>query len=196
LVVFPELIRACGDLRPEQISALEAHYALLLAWNRRLNLTRVTDPGEAAERHYCESLFLARHLPAGALRIVDIGSGAGFPGIPVAVFRPDCEVTLLECHQRKAVFLREATRGVRNVRVLARRAEEVMEEFDWAISRAISYKDLAESLSRLAPAAALLTGEEVPGEALGLRWEAPVPLPWGRSRFLRLGRRRLPVTRL
>ncbi len=170
----------------EQVSALEAHYRLLQRWNRVLNLTSV-DQEDAIQRHYGEALFLGRHLPAGPLSVVDIGTGAGFPGIPVAVLRPDCTVTLVESHQRKAVFLKEATRQMANVRVLPKRAEEVPERFDWAISRAVSYGDLRKVLKRLAPHAALLTGAEIPPESLGFEWEPGIPLPGGRQRFLRRG---------
>ncbi len=170
------------DLSAEQLSALEAHWNLLLRWNRTLNLTTIDDWQEAEVRHYAESLFLGEHLPAGHLRIADVGSGAGFPGIPVAILRSDCEVTLIESHQRKAVFLREASRPLPNVRVLARRAERVSERFDWLMSRAVSYKDLGEALGKLAPGAALLSGAEEPP---GAGWIS-IPLPWGRNRFLRV----------
>lgn len=173
---------------------LEAHFQLLKKWNRVLNLTSVDRYEDALERHYGESLFLGRHLPGGLLRIADIGSGAGFPGFPVAVLRPDCEITLIESHQRKAVFLREASRNLRNVRVLAKRAEEVRETFDWAISRAVSYGDLAKNLKRLAPQAALLTGAEEPPEKLGFCWGQAIPVPGGTQRYLRISRA-LPVSR-
>jgi len=170
---------------------LEEHYRLLQLWNRKLNLTSEDSP----ERHYGESIFLAEHLPAGALRIADIGSGAGFPGFPVAIVRPDCEVTLIESHQRKAVFLKEVSRGRANVRVLARRAEEIEERFDWAISRAVSYSDLSKSMRRLAANAALLTGAEPPPPELGFQWEPPIALPGSRQRFLRVSRGTAPVSR-
>ena len=107
-------------LSAEQEAVLEAHLELLMRWNRTVNLTAIRNREEAIERHYCESLFLGSRLPAGRLRIADVGSGAGFPGFPVAVLRPDCLVTLIESHQRKAVFLREAARQVGNVRVWRR----------------------------------------------------------------------------
>jgi 16S rRNA (guanine(527)-N(7))-methyltransferase RsmG len=183
-----ELLGRCAvPLGPEQLDALEAHYELLLRWNKVLNLTAIRSLEEAAERHYCESLFLASHLPSGVMRIADIGSGPGFPGFPVAVFRPDYNVTLIESHQRKAVFLREAARKVPNIRVLAQRAEAVQETFDLVISRAVSYEDLVPYLRKLAPATALLTGAEAPPDALGFAWQAPIALPWGKQRFLRLG---------
>jgi len=137
-------------------AALEAHYDLMLRWNAKLNLTRITDREEAWKRHYEESVFLAEKLPPGPLRIADVGSGAGFPGIPIAIVRPECTVTLIESHQRKAVFLREATRDLPNVRVLAMRAEEVKEKFDWIVSRAVSPEDVLKL--DLAPNIALLTG--------------------------------------
>ena len=167
--------------------ALEAHFQLMMLWNRTVNLIRVRDREEAIERHYNEALFLASHLPAGAWRIVDIGSGAGFPGFPVAVVRPECSVTLVEAHQRKAAFLKEASRGLANVHVLARRAEDVADSFDWAVSRAVSYADLERVLRRLAPRAALLTGAEEPPASLGFVWEEEVALPESRQRFLRIG---------
>jgi 16S rRNA (guanine527-N7)-methyltransferase len=171
-------------LTPEQEAALEEHLALLMRWNKSLNLTAIRNREEAIERHYCESLFLGARLPAGPLRIADVGSGAGFPGFPVAILRPDCTVTLIESHQRKSVFLREASRRVPNVRVLAKRAEDVDEMFDWVISRAVSCADLARFLRKLAPNAGLLGGAERPPEGLGFSWGAPLALPWGEQRFL------------
>ena len=189
--MFADLLRqrlaGVVELSPGQVEALETHYQLLLRWNRAMNLTSIKGMEEAVERHYCESLFLGAHLPQGPLRIADIGSGAGFPGFPVAVLRPDCSVSLIESHQRKAVFLREASRNLPNVRVLAKRAEDVKEQFDWAISRAVSYKDLASFLKNLAPSVDLLTGGEVPPDGIGFVWQAPITVPWSRQRFLRLG---------
>src|SRR6185436_15931259 len=118
-----ELSSGFPGLSEAQLDALCDHYRLLLAWNERLNLTRVTSAREAARIHYVESLFLGAQLPPGNLRVVDVGSGAGFPGIPVGILRPECRVDLVESHQRKAVFLREAIRGLPNVHVLAQRAE-------------------------------------------------------------------------
>ncbi|HEY1220589.1 MAG: 16S rRNA (guanine(527)-N(7))-methyltransferase RsmG [Bryobacteraceae bacterium] len=193
--MFRDLLRdrlgGIAELTDAQAEALESHYNLLILWNRTLNLTAIRDLPEVVERHYCESIFLAARLPAGPLRIVDVGSGAGFPGFPVAVYRPDCLVTLVESHQRKAVFLQEAARSLPNVRVLARRAEQVEEddEFDLAVSRAVSYRDLSPSVRVLAPAAYLLGGAESAPAEMGFEWEPPVPLPWGKQRYLRIGHR-------
>lgn len=166
------------QVTPAQAARLQAHHELLLRWNRVINLTRIEDPQEAIERHYGESLFLASYLPQGLSRIVDIGSGGGFPGVPVAVIRPECSLTLVESHQRKAVFLREATRDLPNVRVIARRAEELEESFDWVIVRAVAWRDIEWVLGKLAPAAAVLSGSGLEADA--------IKLPWGRQRFLSL----------
>lgn len=174
-------------LRSEQVDALERHYELLVRWNRTLNLTSIDSEERIVERHYCESLFLASHLEPKPLSIVDVGSGAGFPGIPVAVFRPDCAVTLIESHQRKAVFLREATRQSKNITVLAQRAEVVLNHYDFAVSRAVGYDALFPVLKRLADSADLLTGSEEPTQNSGFEWKPPIPLPWGDQRYLRMG---------
>jgi len=177
------------DLKPEQSAALEAHYLLLVKWNKIINLTRIDTFEEAVERHYRESLFLASHLTPGS--VADIGSGAGFPGFVVAVARPDCSVTLIESHQRKAVFLKEASRQIPNIRVVAKRASEVPERFDWAISRAVSYADLSAALPRLAKRIALLAGTEEPPSEWALSWDV-LPLPSGDRRYLRVSRETEP----
>jgi len=177
------------DLTPDQSAALEAHYALLIKWNKIINLTRIETLEDAVERHYRESLFLASHLTEGS--VADIGSGAGFPGFVVAVARPESSVTLIESHQRKAVFLKEVSRRLPNVRVLAKRASEVRERFDWAISRAVSYADLSTALPRLGTRVALLTGSEEPPKEWGFDWEV-FPLPSARQRYLRVSRETNP----
>ncbi len=190
--MFAEVLRrklaGIVELSECQVSALESHYHLLLRWNAKLNLTTIVGLDEAVERHYCESLFLGAHLPAGPLRIVDLGSGPGFPGFPVAILRPDCEVTLVESHQRKAVFLSESARRYSNIKVIAKRAEEVQARFDHAISRAVSYEDLTKVLKKLGLNADLLTGVEGPPVNLGFQWREAIPLPWGGQRFLRIGK--------
>ncbi|HWR51680.1 MAG TPA: 16S rRNA (guanine(527)-N(7))-methyltransferase RsmG [Bryobacteraceae bacterium] len=184
--LLKEKLRGVFELSADQVCALERHYELLVRWNKILNLTSVRNVSEAVERHYCESVFLGAHLPSGALNVADIGSGAGFPGVPVAVMRPDCTLTLIESHQRKAVFLREGTRDLCNVRVAAKRAEDVETGFDWAISRAVNVGDIAPVLSRMASNVALLAGEEVPVGAK-LAWADPIRLSWGERRYLWLG---------
>ena len=166
-----------GSLTVEQIGALEAHYKLLTQWNARLNLTRIESVEDAVRLHYCESLFVGTKLPAGPLRIVDVGSGAGFPGIPIAILRPECLVTLVESHQRKGVFLREASRFLGNVKVVTDRAENLKASYDWLVSRAVSPRILLKL--KLANDLALLVGsEELPIS------ELREPIPWGTGRYL------------
>jgi 16S rRNA (guanine527-N7)-methyltransferase len=169
------------SLDESQFEALESHYDLLVRWNRKMNLTTVTDVREAAVRHYAESLFLATHLPESG-SIVDIGSGGGFPGIPVAIARPGCALALCESHQRKAVFLREASRALANVEVMASRAEELYRQFDWMISRAVDPAALMRL--RCADRFAILLGTE---DAAATNAESVNPLPWGDNRVLALG---------
>ncbi|MGA2592315.1 MAG: 16S rRNA (guanine(527)-N(7))-methyltransferase RsmG [Bryobacteraceae bacterium] len=191
--MFAELLRAklsgICELSAEQIGQLGQHYELLTRWNKVLNLTSVRSMEEAVERHYCESVFAACHLPEVA-SVADIGSGAGFPGIPIAIVRPQCSVALIESHQRKAVFLREAARDLGNVRVIAKRAEEVTERFDWVVSRAVKYSDIGGVLKELGRNAELLTGEVRRSDLPGFEWQEPIPLPWGERRYLWIGHAR------
>jgi 16S rRNA (guanine(527)-N(7))-methyltransferase RsmG len=179
-VGFRELLSSKVELTPDQLNQLERHYTLLNAWNASINLTRITDIEESVEYHYCESIFAGRSLPPGPLTIADVGSGAGFPGIPLAIVRPECQVTLIESHQRKSVFLREAARELKNVRVVAKRAEAVPETFDFVVSRAVRPAEvLGLRLSR--NFAILMSETDLP--------DLPPPtsvtkLPWGKSRVL------------
>ncbi len=166
-----------GLLTDQQLDQLETHYNRLVKWNARLNLTRIESLEEAVRLHYCESLFAGTKLPPGPLRIVDVGSGAGFPGIPIAILRPECTVTLVESHQRKGVFLREASRNLKNISVVTDRAENLEPGYDWLVSRAVSPDDVLKF--NLANKLALLVGKEaLPG------FERGDPLPWGTGRFL------------
>lgn len=149
------------------------HFELLLRWNRKINLTRIVDEADAAIRHYGESAVLARWLPPNAGGIADLGSGGGFPGIPIAVLRPELQITLIEAHQRKAAFLREAVRDLPNARVLAVRGEAVQERFGWVVSRAVSWKELRRFVFGLTAEVALLTREEeveAEKERIALPW--------------------------
>jgi len=189
--MFAELLRSklegVCELPEPQIERLKFHYDLLTRWNRLLSLTSVRTLEEAVERHYCESVFVGCHLPEGPASVADVGSGAGFPGIPIAIVRPGCSVVLIESHQRKAAFLKEASRDLPNVRVLARRAEDVAERFDWVVSRAVRYSDIAGALKKLGRNAELLTGEVRAEDLSGFEWQEPVRLPWGDRRYLWIG---------
>ncbi len=115
-------------LSEEQTSQLVEHYGMLCRWNKHINLTRVIAPREAATIHYAESLFGARFTSDRT--VLDIGSGAGFPAITLAVIKPEVRVTALEANHKKALFLLEAKDVLRlaNLEVVTAR----LEEFDWA----------------------------------------------------------------
>ena len=174
-----------------QIQQLAAHYDLLLRWNRRINLSGIRGPQEIVERHFGESLFLAAAIPDSAASLVDVGSGAGFPGVPVAVMRPDCQITLVESVGKKATFLREVTRDYANVKVLQSRAEELNSQFDWVTMRAVEPVTILPILLGLAPNLALLVGGETVRDlrnTSAATWQDPKSLPRSRQRYLLLGR--------
>jgi 16S rRNA (guanine527-N7)-methyltransferase len=169
-----------GVLSEDQLSKLEYHYELLMRWNSVLNLTRIQQLEEVVRLHYCESLFLGSMLPAGVRAIVDVGSGAGFPGVPVAVLRPECAVALVESHQRKAVFLTEACQVLPNASVMAVRAESAGGSYDWVVSRAVASPTVL-ALNQ-ASSIAILTSE---AELLALpNPTSVIPLPWGKQRII------------
>ena len=125
---------------PRLISQLAVYLDLLTKWNARTNLTSVRDPREIVQRHFGESLFAARHLPASSRTLLDLGSGAGFPGLPIAILRPHLQVTLAEAHQKKASFLREVARTLQiPVVIWAARAESLppASRFDTVTLRAV-----------------------------------------------------------
>lgn len=169
-----------GQMSKEQLDRIEQHFQLLTCWNRSLNLTRIRNIDEAVKLHYCESLYLGLVLPPGRLKIVDVGSGAGFPGLPVAIIRPECLVTLVESDRRKAVFLREAAANISNASVIEARAEKISERFDWIVSRAVAAKEVFKL--QLAPWIALLT---TCTELASLPTVSEMhPLPWGHQRAI------------
>jgi 16S rRNA (guanine527-N7)-methyltransferase len=180
--VFRELLlrRVDGfcELSAEQVERLEHHHQLMVRWNKVINLTRIEEIGEVVDRHYGESLFLGANLPAGPLKVADIGSGAGFPGFPIGVLRADLHVSLIESHQRKAVFLKEATRGIANVSVIAGRAEDVAVRFDWAVSRAVSWESVLKAGFRLAQNVAVLGSPELPSTMKDRLTVRCLPIPW------------------
>ena len=167
-------------LSGEQVAQLEEHYALLMHWNERLNLTRIRDLNEAITLHYCESLLMGYTLPPGPLRVADVGSGGGFPGIPLAILRPECSVDLIESHNRKSVFLREASRKLPNVGVMSMRAEGVTGVWDWVIARAVRPSEILKL--RLARRVALLMSSSDLEGLPGIQTISQVP--WGRDRIL------------
>lgn len=137
-------IAALGlDLDAAAQSKLLAYLALLDKWNRTYNLTAIRDPERMLTHHLLDALATLPHLPqARTLRLIDVGSGGGVPGVPLAIARPDWHVTLLDSKQKKTTFLRQvaAELNLCDVTVVASRVEDYMPEvpFDVAISRAFA----------------------------------------------------------
>ena len=114
---------------PDDLSErLLTYYELLARWNRKINLTALSDPDEAIDRLLLEPLAAARHLPEGATRLMDIGSGGGSPAIPLKLAAPTLAVTMVEVKVRKSAFLREAIRqlGLGDTNVENARYEELL----------------------------------------------------------------------
>jgi len=180
--------------------AIRTYIDLLLKWNAKLNLTAIRDPQEIITRHFGESLFAARQLfPPGDSHesVIDVGSGAGFPGLPLKLWCPNLELTLVESNRRKATFLREVIRALdlKSAVVLTERAESVSLRADLVTLRAV------ERFERILPVAfglvkpggriALLIGEmQVRGAQSALPtvvWKDPVPIPLTRNGRLLIG---------
>jgi len=177
-------------LTEPQWELLNRHYRLLVLWNRRLNLTSIKDPAAIVKRHFGESLFVAARLRLERGALADLGSGGGFPGFPIAVANPGLQVTLIESVGKKAAFLKEVSRGVGNVRVLRERFEEVDEQFDWVVSRAVALESLRIPLLRKTKHLAFLTSVDRAQEiasTLGLNKPNFEPLPWDPSTTLLTG---------
>src|ERR1700733_7065627 len=172
------------EFQPNLLAQLSSYLDLLLKWNARTNLTAIREPEEIVRRHFGESLFTGRHLPeAGTL--LDFGSGAGFPGLPIQLLLPNLKVTLAESQNKKASFLREAVRTLGlSTEVWAARGETMPEErvFDIVTLRAVDNMQAAllAATPRVRPGGilAVLGSEqsEVPG----------IPMPNTRSMVLQL----------
>lgn len=134
------------DLTSMQAEQFEKYYNVLIEWNEKINLTRITEPGEVAVKHFADSLTLLSYyeIPKNA-RVIDVGTGAGFPGIPLKIARPDIELTLLDSLNKRLVFLIEAcgTIGI-DAHTVHSRAEDggqnplYREKYDVAVSRAVA----------------------------------------------------------
>lgn len=160
-----------------QVEALEWYSGELLAWNQRFNLTAITDREGIAVKHFLDSLtcLLVMRPPARG-RVVDVGSGAGFPGLPLMIAQPEIRLTLVEATGKKAEFCRHVVRSLRldAVEVIHARAEEVghmpghRQAYDWAVARAVaSMPVLVEYLLpflRLGGRAVVQKGESGPAE--------------------------------
>lgn len=176
-----------------------SYLSLILRWNARLNLTAIRDPEAILSRHFVECIACARALPGEIGSLLDFGSGAGFPGIPIAICRPEIEVTLAESQGKKAAFLHEVVRtlGLR-VKVHGGRAEEISAAFDCVALRAVDKMEsaifVASKLVRTGGWLAAMTTDsefETVRRAAGpeFKWLEPVRLPGGESRVLALGQK-------
>lgn len=134
------------QLTEGQLAAFAQYAAMLVDWNQRMNLTAITAPEEIAVKHFLDSMMLLRYaaLPQGG-SLIDVGTGAGFPGIPVKLLREDLRLTLLDSLNKRVTFLRAVSEalGQDNVCIHARAEEggrrpELREQFDCATARAVA----------------------------------------------------------
>ena len=186
-------------LDAETTGRFEAYYSLFVRWNDRLNMSAVRDEEGIISLHYVESIAVARCLPSEIASLLDFGSGAGLPGIPIAICRPEIAVTLGESQNKKSAFLKEAVRTLgTHSKVYAGRAEALAATFDCVILRAVDKmpKAVAAATKLVAKTGwlALMTTitEHRQLEAAagaGFRWDPPVRLPNSDSRILALGHR-------
>lgn len=189
---------ALDETRLQQICA---YLDLLLRWNTRINLTSVRQPKEVITRHFGESLFTAQQLfpseSSAQTRVIDFGSGAGFPGLPIKIWAPEIALTLIESNQKKATFLREVVRhlGLTAVAVFAGRAEELDQQAEIVTLRAVERfekslpiaTELVSPRGRLALLIGLQQVEQARRLQPSLQWEGPVAIPQSSSRVLLIG---------
>ena len=186
-------------LTHEVAGRLQVFLELLQKWNARLNLTAIRDPEEILQRHFIECIFAARHLPAEIRTLLDFGSGGGFPGIPIALCRPEIQVTLGESQSKKSAFLRETVRslGILNAEVYNGRVEGLEGRFEGVTLRAVDKMQEAcrEAIHLVAPSGYLvlfLSDEAVKNTVSAFdqfRWDAPILLPASQRRELLIGQK-------
>jgi 16S rRNA (guanine527-N7)-methyltransferase len=179
---------------------IRVYMSTLSQWNSKVSLTTVTDPEEVVRFHFGESLFAVSKMNIVKGRLADIGTGPGFPGIPIRMVSPDIHLTLVESNSKKAAFLCEVARklGLPGISVIRQRMEEIgagqVEDFDFITARALGkYEDLLKwSKSHLAPDGRIVLwlGSEESREISstpGWKWQDSVMIPGSRSRFLLSG---------
>lgn len=132
------------DLSSAQLDQFETYYAMLSDWNTRVNLTAITEPEDVAKKHFLDSLAAAPYLKANAA-VADVGTGAGFPGLPLLILRPDLKLTLIDSLQKRLVFLEAVLKELKlSAELVHARAEDAgqnpkyREKFDVALTRAVS----------------------------------------------------------
>jgi len=196
-----QLLQPFIQLDESRLRAISTYIDLLLKWNARMNLTAIREPNEIVQRHFGESLFAAKHLleqkrPQTA---IDLGSGAGFPGLPFAMLAPDVQVTLIESQQKKAAFLRELVRvlELKNVKVFGDRVESYGETGELVMVRAVEkFQDalkMAICLTNRGGRVGLMIGsgqvELARNLSTEISWRDAVEIPCSNSRTLVVGSR-------
>jgi 16S rRNA (guanine527-N7)-methyltransferase len=197
--------RALGEFQlqasDQQVIQIQQYIKILLQWNEKINLTAIRDPLEILNRHFCESMYAAVAVPVENGRLADVGSGAGFPGIPLKIIRPDLQVFLIESNIKKATFLAEVARelGLTDARVMVSRYEELGEEvapLDFACSRALgefsAFLEWARSDRIAAKQVILWIGARDLPEIEKVRtweWREPIQVPHSLRRLLLVGRK-------
>jgi 16S rRNA (guanine527-N7)-methyltransferase len=197
--------RALGEFQIsvglEQVVLIQRYIKTLLRWNEKLNLTAIRDPLEILYRHFCESMFAAGAIPVDKGRLADIGSGPGFPGIPLKIIRPELELCLVESNVKKGTFLAEVVRELQltNTRVIISRYEELGEELtplDYVCSRAVGefqpFLEWAGSERVQASQVIFWIGGRDLEEVRKLRnwqWLEPILIPKSLQRYLLVGKK-------
>jgi 16S rRNA (guanine527-N7)-methyltransferase len=197
--------RALGEFQisidSEQVVLIQRYIKTLLRWNEKLNLTAIRDPLEILYRHFCESMFAAGAIPVDKGRVADIGSGPGFPGIPLKIIRPELELCLVESNVKKGTFLAEIVRELQlaNTRVQISRYEELAEELaplDFVCSRAVGdfgpFLEWAASGRVDAGQVILWIGGRDLEEAQKSKqweWREPILIPKSLQRYLLVGKK-------
>lgn len=199
-LLFNRLTQCSIPVDESRCALLCRYHELLTDWNTRMDLTNITDPAEALDRHYTDSLIAltqAQLFPQGA-SLIDVGTGAGFPGLPLAIVRPDLKVTLVDALNKRITFLNAVIEDLKlpNVRAIHARAEDaarqpqLREAFDIAAARAVAATPVlleyllpfvkvgGNALMWKGPSAT----EELPqaqkaAQLLGGALQAPLPLP-------------------
>ena len=185
-----------SGLSVTQLDRLSAYLDLLLRWNRRMNLTSVRRAEDIVTRHFGESLFAASQL-LPAVSVIDLGSGAGFPGLPMKIYRPELRLTLIESQNKKGTFLKEAVRGLglEHVEVFSGRAEAFPGRADLVTLRAVerfaASLPLAGRLVAAGGRIGLLIGQAQSDEAKAIlpsfSWAQAVVVPGSTRRVLLCG---------
>lgn len=193
------LLRPFAELTPRQLADTLTYINLLQKWNVRVNLTAVRNPQEVVTRHFGESFFAAQLLLSkeDKTTVTDLGSGAGFPGLPMAMFAPHAKVMLIESNGKKAAFLNEIIRALnlKNATVFSRRAEEYSRPSSLVIMRAVERFEsalvLAATLVEPGGRLAVMISHSQIKPATSLvpqcRWQEPISIPGGHSRILLAG---------